>query len=88
MIKFIARKTNDDGTTSKILGLGISEGNVVKLKQNMPIRVDLHDLGLTEGPLRYVDLFYGGTDQDLADMIKPMVGPESVRCEQKKFHEG
>lgn len=72
MIKFAATLNEDDGTQKQMIGLGISEGNVLKLKAGLPIKVDLRDMGITEGPVRYIGLFYGGTDQELVTYrLKP-----------------
>lgn len=43
MIKFKGK--DKDGI---VLGFGLSEGNITRLKQGMPIRVDLRDIGLQE----------------------------------------
>jgi hypothetical protein len=55
MIKFTIPKSNG----STVLGFGITEANVEKLKQGQPILVDLSELGL-EG---YEALIMYGTDQ-------------------------
>lgn len=70
MIKF----TVDGEGGRTLVGLGMSEGNVERLKAGMPIFVNLAALGL---PPIDIYIFYGETEHDLADMVKPNLGPES-----------
>ena len=42
MIKFIQI---DDDQTSILVGLGLSEGNIVKLKDGQPVKVNFVDMG-------------------------------------------
>ncbi len=65
MIKFLA--TNPK-TGRKILGFGLSEGNVERLKLDTPIKVNLSEMH----PALDVDfvIIYGKTEQDMADILK------------------
>lgn len=67
MIKFTAGK--DDGTT--VVGLGISEGNVAKLKEGKPIRVFLSEM-IPDSKMEIL-IFYGTTEQDMYEELKPML---------------
>lgn len=80
MIKFKATK---DG--KPLLGFGLSEGNIEKLQQGLPIMIDLADMDAGEGK---VIIFYGGTDEELVEMCSPLLQPETEIHEQKKYHEG
>jgi len=72
MIKFTA--TRENGRT--MVGLGISEGNVERLRQGKPIHLHLEELNL---PYK-IDLMimYGETEQALADSLKEFIGPQTI----------
>jgi hypothetical protein len=53
--------------------LGISEENVVRLKQGEPIKIDGHEMGL-EGDIL---IFYAPTTGDLIKTIQPMIGKDT-----------
>lgn len=67
MIKFMSTK----GETI-LVGLGISEGNVERLKQGKPIVVKLKELGAKEDI--EVMIFYGKTEEDMAETLRPYIG--------------
>lgn len=62
MIKFKASK--DD---KELIGFGLSEENVRKLKDGMPIHIDDSDLSDQE-----ILIFYGKTEKDMMDSIYRM----------------
>lgn len=65
MIKFKGEK---EGKT--FLGIGISEANVRKLKEGMPILID--DPDFFDG---IILLMYGRTEKDMASEIHPYMSP-------------
>ena len=81
MIKF---KGTRDG--KPLYGFGLSEGNLQKLRQDMPIVVELEQLGLTGSLV----IFYGKTESEIYKMMKDggLIGPDTKMHEQKKHHEG
>lgn len=68
MIKFKGEK---DGKV--LLGLGISEANVRKLKEGMPILID--DPDFFEGTIL---LMYGKTEKDMAREMLPFIVPGTI----------
>lgn len=69
MIKF--RASTDDGF---ILGFGLSEENVKRLKQGKPILIDLDEMGIHGGKLT---IFYGKTEAKMARELSEMIGPDT-----------
>lgn len=61
MLKFLA-----DRNGRKLLGLGISQGNVDKLKEGKPILVEGEKLGLPFD----VFLFYGETEATMVQSLR------------------
>lgn len=66
MIKFTGDR---DGKT--LVGLGISEGNVAKLKEGKPILVHLDEM--IPGINMDILIFYGDTEQAMYQELKPML---------------
>lgn len=66
MIKFTGDR---DGKT--LVGLGISEGNVAKLKEGKPILVHLDEM--IPGSNIDILIFYGETEQSMYQELKPML---------------
>ncbi len=75
MIKFIA---TNERTGRRLLGFGLSEGNLQRLRNDEPIHVDVskmhEDLDVD------LMIFYGKTEQEMADMLKEhgLVTPETL----------
>lgn len=69
MIKF-----KGDGKTGPIVGLGISEGNVERLKAGKPISINLKDLGL---PDTTILIWYGVDEADCKRQIEGLIGPDT-----------
>lgn len=69
MIKF---KVN--GAEKPLLGFGISAENVKRLKMGMPILINLKEMGIDAD----IMIFYGETEAEMAEVIKPFIGPETV----------
>jgi hypothetical protein len=65
--------TMTDGRT--LVGIGITEANVKRLKDGEPIVVRAESVGL-EPPVDIV-IIYGKTLDDLSNMLAPMLGPET-----------
>lgn len=71
MIKFTA-----DRAGRTLIGLGISAGNVQRLKEGKPIHIHLEELNL---PWKAdIMIMYGETEQALADELKEFISPETV----------
>lgn len=81
MIKFAGTR---DG--KPLYGFGLSERNLELLKQDMPIAVDLDQMG-GHGT---VVIMYGKTETELYAMMTEMglVKPGTQINEQKQIHEG
>ena len=62
MIKFRA---------NEIIGFGLSEENIKRLKEGKPIMFDANDLGI-EGSK--IVIFYGKTEQDMQDDLSKYIG--------------
>jgi len=71
MIKMTG-KNEKTGQTAVMLGL--SEGNLGQLRKGRPIHIFGAEMGL---PVDIV-IFWGPTEDKLAEMCRPMVGPETV----------
>ena len=77
MIKFTLPKQNG----STILGFGITEANVERLKQGQPIAFDLSELGI-EG--YEVLIMYGKDQKDIGSQLKEAnMVPEGVEFEDE-----
>jgi len=57
MVKFV--RCEKDGF---VLGFGLSEENIKKLREGQPIRTDLKDLGFSQGT---AFIFYGRTEEEM-----------------------
>ena len=66
MIKFTGER---DG--KHLVGFGLSEGNLKKLREGKPILVDLSEM--IPGCKMEVLIFYGATEQAMYQEIKPML---------------
>lgn len=62
----------------KMLSMGLSNGNIRKLKEGKPIVIFGPEVGIE------VDLmiFWGETDEKLVEMVKPFIGPETIVRDQ------
>lgn len=89
MMKFKAHGKHG-GEPGVIVGLGISDGNIERLKAQLPIVVDLHQMGIVTAEVRFIQIFYGGTDAQMNELAKQMVAanPDAGVSEQKRAHEG
>ncbi len=75
MVKFTA--DGDDGR--KLIGLGIEEGNVARLKQNRPIVVHLDDHeGINLGLPIDIMIWYGETHEELVAEVRPYISGATV----------
>jgi hypothetical protein len=72
MLKFTAEST--DGNGRRLIGFGISAGNVARLTQGDPILIKLDEMGLWPAD---VLIFYGETEQALANAMKDRIGPDT-----------
>lgn len=85
MIKF---KAVDHRDGSDVVGLVLSSSNIDKLKCDLPIEVDLRDLGFDHAIK--VQIIYGGTDEDVLEKGRKMreAHPNAETRTQGKHHEG
>ena len=61
-----------------LLVLGISHGNVDRLKQGDPIYFDPAALRITPGtPIGAIALFYGKDEAELARTLRTLIGPQT-----------
>lgn len=66
---------------SKVLLLGLSEMNVRKLKQGLPIHVLGEEVGL---PGISVVIMYGETEDSMREQLDSLIGPETVERDLRK----
>jgi hypothetical protein len=52
---------------------GLSETNMVRLREGKPIKIDMSELGLPGS----VIIFYGETEEKMRDDIAQFVGPDT-----------
>lgn len=64
MIKFVG-----EHNSKKLVGFGLSAGNLEKLKEGRPISIDLDEM--IPGSGMEILIFYGETDKSLYKDIKP-----------------
>lgn len=71
-----AKATMRDGRV--LIVMGISEGNVERLKNGQPIYFDPAALRIAPGTtIGAITLFYGADDAELGRTLKTMIGPET-----------
>lgn len=74
MVKAMA--TMPDGRV--LIVMGISEGNVKRLKDGQPIYFDTAALHITPGTtIGAITLFYGIDEAELGRTLKTLIGPET-----------
>lgn len=56
-----------------IVFFGLSETNMVRLREGKPIKIDMYELGL----FGTVIIFYGETEEKMRDDLAEFVGPET-----------
>lgn len=69
MIKFTAQRG-----TRKLIGFGLSEGNLKRMKQGRPIHVHGEEIGLLRTEIM---IFYGKTEQSMQQDLSEFIGPET-----------
>ena len=69
MIKF-----KIDGAEKPLIGFGITEENVKRLKSGMPILVNLQEMGINADIL----ICYGETELELIKTLKPYISDKTV----------
>lgn len=78
MIKFTA--STDSGRT--LIGIGISAGNVQRLKEGKPIHLNFEELNL---PWKAdLMIMYGETEALMADELKQFIGPRTIIHKERK----
>ena len=62
-----------------LIVLGISEGNVVRLKQGQPISFDPMAIKVPHGAeIASITLFYGKDEADLHRQVRTLIGPDTT----------
>jgi hypothetical protein len=61
---------------------GLSEENVIRLKQGKPIKINMVELGLTGN----VIIFYGVTEEAMREDLIDLVGPDTVFNDRLEKH--
>jgi len=71
MVKFTSTR---EGRT--LVGLGLSAGNVQRLREGKPIHVHLEELNL---PYKIeLMIMYGETEQEIANELKPFINSNTI----------
>lgn len=65
------------------LRLGLSDGNLKRLREGKPIHIFGAEMGL---PLDVI-IFWGETEEKLVEMVKPLIDPETRVRDQTKIPE-
>ena len=81
MVKF----TGSDENGRTLVGLGISQGNVDRLKEGKPIHIHFEEMNLP-WPIDLL-IFFGATEQDCADVVKPFITERTMVHKEKKSNE-
>lgn len=68
MVKFIAKDS-----AGSLIGLGLSEQNLRKLREGLPIYANGKEMGLSHN----IYIFYGKTDDDMFDMMKNKISDKT-----------
>ena len=71
MIKF---KGWDSKRGRDIVGFGLSEGNLERLRDGKPIEIDMQTMGLS--PMTVL-IFYGETEEKMQESLKHLIGPDT-----------
>jgi hypothetical protein len=61
---------------------GLSETNIVRLREGKPIKIDMYELGLFGS----VIIFYGETEEKMRDDLAEFVGPDTNYRDTLKKH--
>ena len=69
MIKFTAQ-----GRGRKLIGIGLSAGNIKRLKQGKPVHIFGEELGF---PGIEIMIFYGATERKMQEDLSEFIGPET-----------
>jgi hypothetical protein len=77
MIKLSGYNTE---TKTEMVMLGLSDGNLMRLREGKPI----HILGADWGKPFDIVIFWGPTEEAMAKMIEPFIGPESIVTDTSK----
>lgn len=72
MIKFVAN--SDSGRT--LIGLGLSAGNLQRLKEGKPIHIHFEEINLPWNASLMI--MYGDTEDAMKEELKEFIGPETV----------
>ncbi len=67
-------KSEGNDPRRRICLLGLSAENIIRLQQDQPIRIDLGKYGIPDLDLL---IWAGNTEEEMGDMIKELIGPET-----------
>lgn len=75
MIK--ARAQTQDGR--HLIVLGLSEGNLERLRAGQPIYIDLRQMNFQKGDeIGHIAIHYGKTEADLVKAMRPLIDKDTV----------
>ena len=63
-----------------IIGLGLEEKNLEKLRENMPIHIKGKDMGIAFD----IVIYYGKGLEDLVEMTQAGIGPDTIINDARK----
>jgi hypothetical protein len=66
-----------------LIGLGLEEKNIEKLRENMPIHIKGEDMGIVFD----IIIYYGKGLEDLMELTKSGIGPDTVIVDERKPNE-
>lgn len=66
--------------TDDLVLFGLSEMNLVKLREGKPIEIDMSELGMSGR----VIIFYGGTEGDMRRELADLIGPRTVYTDKTR----
>lgn len=58
-------------TKQGLFGIGLSRGNLVKLQQNKPIKIDLSELNVTD--VKEILIFFGEDERQMKELLKDFI---------------
>lgn len=60
-----------------VIGLGLSEANIKKLREGMPILITTEDTKKLLGVECSIMIMYGRTEKEITKMLEPLITPET-----------
>ena len=63
-----------NGKNGPVAGFGLSEENIHKLREGMPIKIDGKTIGLNLD----IIILYGKTEKDIGRMLSSLIGNDTI----------